>query len=201
MKRALIAAAIVLAGFGFAIAQAPQFATSQPPLGYVAENAANKGAASGYASLDSTTKVPDAQLPADQCTLTKYTVAFNDTALNASSATPSKTLFTAASTSVRVCLVEIAGTTSFTGITNLTAATVKLASSAGTPMLYSPNQDIFGTVGATTNNYWSDAGNTMDRANLGVVAYFTFTCSSGNCYGSGLSAGSVSITVGTRTMP
>jgi hypothetical protein len=145
--------------------------------------------------------IADAQLPTDQCTLTKYTVAFNDTSLNTSSAAPTKTLVTLGSTSVRICLVEISGTTSFTGITNLTAATVRLQSSAGTALLYSPNQDLFGSVGASTNNFWSDAGSMIDRTGLGVVAAFTFTCSSGNCFGSGLSAGSVNITVGTRTMP
>ena len=148
-----------------------------------------------------TTARAQAALAGAICTPTKYTVTFNDTSLNSASATPSKTLFTAASTSTRICLVEISGTASFSGIANLTAATVRIGSNAGTPLLYSPNQDIFGTVGPTTNNYWSDSGNTMDRSNLGVVAYFTFTCSSGNCYGSGLTAGSVNITIGTRTMP
>ena len=36
----------------------------QPALGYTPENAANKGAANGYAGLDGTGKVPAAQLPA-----------------------------------------------------------------------------------------------------------------------------------------
>jgi len=146
--------------------------------------------------------LPDAQLPADQCVLTKYTVAYNDSALTGvSNATPTKTLFSLPSTSSRICLVEISGTASFAGIGNLTAATVRLQSGAGTPVLYSPNQDIFGAVGPTTNNYWTDAGSTADRTNQGVAAAFTFTCSSGNCYSSGLTAGSVNITVGVRTMP
>jgi hypothetical protein len=97
--------------------------------------------------------------------------------------------------------VEISGTTSFAGVSNLTASTVRLQSGASTPILYSPNQDIFGTVGPSTNNYWTDSGSTVDRTNQGVVAAFTFTCSSGNCYSSGLTAGSVDITIGVRTMP
>lgn len=144
----------------------------------------------------------DAQLPSDQCTLTKYTIASGDSSLTGvSSAAPTKTLFTLPSTSTRICLIEIAGTASFTGIANLTAATVRLQSSATTPLLYSPNQDVFGTVGPSTNNYWTDSGNTADRTASGVVAAFTFTCSTGTCYSSGLTAGSVYITVGTRTMP
>jgi hypothetical protein len=78
---------------------------------------------------------------------------------------------------------------------------VRLQSGATTPLLYSPNQDIFGTVGPATNNYWTDAGNSADRTNQSVGVAFTFTCSSGNCYSSGLTAGSVNITVGVRTMP
>jgi len=146
--------------------------------------------------------LPDAQLPSDQCVLTKYTVAYNDASLTGvSSATPTKALFTLPGTSSRICLIEISGTSSFTGISNLTAATVRLQSGAGTPLLYSPNQDVYGTVGATTNNYWTDSGSTADRTNQNVVAGFTFTCSSGSCYSTGLTAGSVNITVGVRTMP
>jgi hypothetical protein len=152
---------------------------------------------------DNSTKVATtAYVDAASCALTKYTVAYNDAALTGvSGATPTKTLLTLPSTSSRICLVEIGGTTSFTGISNLTAATVRLQSGAGTPLLYSPNQDIFGAVGPATNNYWTDAGNNADRTNQSVVAAFTFTCSSGNCYSSGLTAGSVNITVGVRTMP
>jgi hypothetical protein len=146
--------------------------------------------------------LPDAQLPSDQCVPTKYTVAYNDASLTGvSSATPTKALFTLPGTSSRICLIEISGTSSFTGISNLTAATVRLQSGAGTPLLYSPNQDVYGTVGATTNNYWTDSGSTADRTNQNVVAGFTFTCSSGSCYSTGLTAGSVNITVGVRTMP
>jgi len=36
---------------------------SDPSLGYIAENVANKNQANGYAGLDSTGKVPEAQLP------------------------------------------------------------------------------------------------------------------------------------------
>jgi len=152
---------------------------------------------------DNSTKVATtAYADAEGCALTKYTVAYNDAALTGvSSATPTKALVTLPGTSSRICLVEISGTTSFTGITNLTAATVRLQSGAGTPLLYSPNQDIFGAVGPATNNYWTDAGSTADRTSQSVVAAFTFTCSSGNCYSSGLTAGSVNITVGVRTMP
>lgn len=154
------------------------------------------------ASNISTGTLGAARLPSDQCILTKYTIAYNDSSLaGVSSASPTKTLFSLPSTSTRICLIEIAGSTSFTGISNLTAATVRLQSAAATPLLYSPNQDIFGAVGSSTNNYWTDAGNTADRTNQSVVAAFAFTCSSGSCYGSGLSDGSVSITVGTRTMP
>ena len=138
---------------------------------------------------------------ATSCQFTKYTVAFNNASLNTSSATPTVPIATLASTSSRICFLEISGTTSFTGIANLTAATVRLQSGAGTPLLYSPNQDIFGTVGPTTNNYWTDSGSTADRTNQTVNAAFTFTCSSGSCYGSGLTAGSVSITIGVLTTP
>ncbi|MDR3793374.1 MAG: hypothetical protein P4L03_08335 [Terracidiphilus sp.] len=152
---------------------------------------------------DNSTKVATtAYADAESCVLTKYTVPYNDLSLTGvSSATPTKTLLTLPGTSSRICMVEISGTTSFVGISNLTAATMRLQSGAGTPLLYSPNQDIFGTVGPATNNYWTDAGSTADRTSQSVVAAFTFTCSSGNCYSSGLTAGSVNITVGVRTMP
>ena len=144
----------------------------------------------------------DAQLPSDQCTLTKYTVTSSALALvTPALAAPTYTLTTLPSTSTRICLIEISGTTSFAGITNLTGATVRVQSNAATPLYYSPNQDIFGTVGPTTNNYWTDSGNIADRTNLVVMAAFTFTCSSGSCLSSGLTAGSVNITIGTRTMP
>ncbi len=154
------------------------------------------------AFTDISGSVADSQLPADQCALLTYTIPYNDPALTSvASASPTKTLLTLPSTSTRICLIEITGTSAFTGIANLTAATVRLQSSAATPLLYSPNQDIFGTVGPTTNNFWTDAGNMADRTAPRVEAAFTFTCSSGNCYSTGLTAGAVSITVGTRTMP
>jgi hypothetical protein len=144
----------------------------------------------------------DTQLPPDQCTLTTYTIPYNDAALSGvSSATPTKTLLTLPSSSARICLIEISGTTSFAGIPNLTGATVRLQSNAATPLLYTPSQDIFGIVGPSTNNFWTDSGNMADRTAQAVVAAFTFTCSSGNCYALGLTAGSVYITLGVRTMP
>lgn len=41
-----------------------EVSAKQVSLGYTPENVANKGAANGYASLDATTKIPAAQLPA-----------------------------------------------------------------------------------------------------------------------------------------
>lgn len=137
----------------------------------------------------------DAQLPSDQCTLAKYTVQYTQLTA-AASATPSVTLFSLPSTSTRICLLEISGTQSFTG-SAITAGTVRLQSGATTPVLYSPNQDIFGTVGPTTNNYWTDSGNMADRTSQSVVAQFTFT----GATSSALTQGAVTITVGTRTMP
>lgn len=133
-----------------------------------------------------------------------YTISYNDSALTGvSSATPTKTLFSltapSGTTIPGICGIIIQGTTSFTGIANLTVATVRLQSGAGTPLPYSANQDIFGTVGATTNNFLIDYGLQVDRSNQSVVAAFTFSCSSGNCYSSGLTAGSVTIKVGTAT--
>lgn len=141
------------------------------------------------------TSVPDSGLPADQCVLTKYTVAFSALTSQATT-TPTSPLFTMAGTSTRICLVEIAGTTSFAG-TSVTAANVHVQSGSGTPILYSPNQDIFGSVGPGTNNYWSDYGNAADRTNTSVVAAFTLTGANATA----LTAGSVSITIGIRTMP
>ena len=138
----------------------------------------------------------DSQLPSDQCTLAKYTIT-GAQLVAAASATPTVTLYTLPSTSARICLVEISGTTSFTG-TGIAAATVRLQSGAGTPVLYSPNQDVFGTVGPATNNYWTDVGNMADRTNQSVVAAFTFT---GATSAAVSPAASVSITIGTRTMP
>ena len=132
---------------------------------------------------------------ASLCALTKYTVAYTSLT-GAASLTPVVTLATLAGTSTRICLVEITGTTSFAG-TGITAGTVRVQSGAGTPQLYSPNQDIFGAVGASTNNYWTDAGNQADRTNQTVNAAFTFTGATSAL----LSAGSVNITIGTRTMP
>jgi len=138
----------------------------------------------------------DAQLPSDQCTLTKYTITGAQLTA-AASATPTVTLYTLPSTSTRICLVEISGTTSFTG-TGITAATVRLQSGAATPILYSPNQDVFGAVGPATNNYWTDIGNMADRTNQSVVAAFAF---SGATSAAVSPTASVSITIGTRTMP
>jgi hypothetical protein len=84
----------------------------------------------------------------------------------------------------------------FTG-TGITTATVRLQSGASTPIYYSPNQDITTIAsGASANDYWSDAGNMADRSNQSVYVAFTFPASSAN-----LSAGTVKITIGTRTMP
>lgn len=138
----------------------------------------------------------DSQLPTDQCTLTKYTITGSQLTA-AASFTPGVTLLTLPSTSTRICLLEISGTTSFTGA-GITAATVRMQSGAATPLLYSPNQDIFGTVGPTTNNFWSDAGNIADRTNQSVVAAFTFT---GATSATVSTAASVTITIGIRTMP
>ena len=141
-----------------------------------------------------------AQMPADYCVLTKTTIGFASLQ-GAASATPTYALTSLPSTSARICLVEINPTTNFSGISNLTAATVLIRSGAGTPLPYSPQQDIFGTVGTGTNNFWSDAGNAADRTNQSVIAAFTFTCSSGSCLSSGLAQGQVIITIGTRIMP
>lgn len=134
------------------------------------------------------------------CVDTKYTIPYDDAALNVSSPTPTKTLAATLDTDVRVCRLEISGTASFTGIANLTAAVVNVGSGL-TMQFYGPNQDIFGTVGPTTNNYWSDVLNILDRTDTNVVAYFTFTCSEGDCYASGLTGGSVDIIIGTYTRP
>ncbi len=153
-------------------------------------------ASSQPAFTDISGSAADAQLPGDQCTLTKYTIT-GAQLVAAASATPTVTLATLPSTSTRICLIEIAGTSSFTG-TNITAATARVQSGAATPVLYSPNQDIFGTVGPTTNNYWTDSGNMADRTNPSVVAAFTFT----GATSAGVStAASVFITIGIRTMP
>jgi hypothetical protein len=137
----------------------------------------------------------DSQLPSDQCVLTKTTISYTNLTA-AASATPTYALPALAGTSSRICLVEIAGTTSFAG-TSLTAMTVRVQSGSGTPLYYSPNQDVFGTVGTSTNNYWSDTGNMADRTNTGVTAQFTLT----GAVSSALTAGSVNITIGVRTMP
>ena len=162
--------------------------------GNVVDAGAPCGTGSGSGGSSGT--VTDAQLPTDQCVLSKYTVTGSQLTA-AASATPAVTLFTLPSTSSRICLVEIAGTNSFTGGA-ITAATVRLQSGAATPLLYSPNQDIFGAVGPTTNNYWTDTGNMADRTNQNVVAAFTFTGATSAVVSV---TASVTITVGTRTMP
>jgi len=146
--------------------------------------------------------VTDAQLPSDQCVLTTYTVPYSSLTA-AASTTPTALLTTLAGTSTRICLVEIivppvatGFTGGFTG-TGITTATVRLQSGASTPIYYSPNQDITTIAsGASANDYWSDAGNMADRSNQSVYVAFTFPASSAN-----LSAGTVKITIGTRTMP
>jgi len=140
--------------------------------------------------------VADSQLPSDQCTLTKYAISY--TALQAAaSATPTSTVAVLPSTSARICLLEISGSSGFTG-SGITAATVRLQSGAATPLLYSPNQDIGTAVNTTPNNdFWSDSGNMADRTNLNIVAAFTFT----GGLSSALTAGNVYITIGIRTMP
>lgn len=146
--------------------------------------------------------VTDAQLPSDQCVLTTYTVPYSSLTA-AASVTPTALLTTLAGTSTRICLVEIivppvatGFTGGFTG-TGITTATVRLQSGASTPIYYSPNQDISTIAsGASANDYWTDSGNMADRSNQSVYAAFTFPASSAN-----LSAGTVKITIGTRTMP
>jgi hypothetical protein len=139
----------------------------------------------------------DAQLPTDQCTLTKYSITGAQLTSQAS-ATPTVQITTLASTNTRICLVEISGSTSFTG-TGITSATVRLQSGAATnPTLYSPNQDLFGAVGPSTNNYWTDSGNMADRTNQNVVAAFTFVGANSSAVSPGAL---VYITIGTRTMP
>jgi hypothetical protein len=139
--------------------------------------------------------LPDARLASDQCTLTKYVIAYGSLT-GAASLTPTSTLVTMAGTSTRICYIEISGTTSFAG-TSVTAATVRLQSGAGTPLLYSPNQDIFGSVGNATNNYWLDAGAAADRTNQAIVAAFTFV----GATSAALTAGSVDVVIGLRTRP
>ena len=158
-------------------------------------NVADAGAACGSGGGT----VTDASLPTDQCVLqTPVTISYSSLT-GAASATPTYTLSTLAlpSTSTRICLVEITGTTQFAG-TSITAGTVRLQSGASTPQLYSPNQDILtNAVGPTTNNFWSDSGNMADRTNSSIVAAFTFTGGTS----AALTAGAVKITVGFRTMP
>ncbi len=148
------------------------------------------------ASGSSSGSITDAQLPTDQCTLSTYTVPYTSLTA-AASTTPTSLLTTLAGTSTRICLVEIiVPTTGFAG-TGITSATVRLQSGAATPQTYSPNQDVTTVAtGANANDYWTDSGSMADRTNQNVYAAFTFNASSAN-----LTAGSVKITIGTRTMP
>ena len=139
--------------------------------------------------------VTDTQLPSDQCVLTGYTVSYS----NLTGLTPvSAPLYTITGLSVasnqRICFIDIAPSTAFSGATGATAYTVRLQSSAGTPMLYSPNQDISSTANA--NNFFTDSGSIVDKTATGVVAAFTFTSATALP-----TAGVVKIVIGVRTMP
>lgn len=152
-------------------------------------------AASGTGTITATS-VPDSGLPSDQCVLTATTVSY--TSLTAAAATSvTFALPSLTNTSTRICLLEISGTSgsssAFVG-TSLASATVRVQSGNG--LFYSPNQDVFGNLVTTANDFWSDAGNMADRTSQTVDAVFTFNVSSAN-----LTAGSVKITIGTRQMP
>jgi hypothetical protein len=139
----------------------------------------------------------DSQMPSDHCQLNTYSVGATSGTVNLSGVTPFTapvaTLVTLPSVNTRICFVEIMPSTAFTA-TGATALTVRLQSSAGTPIAYTPNQDV-STVGA--NNFWTDAGSMADRSTGGqsVQAAFTFTGAT-----AAASAGQVNIIIGTRTV-
>lgn len=99
-------------------AQISAWTAKQAALGYTPENVSNKGVANGYASLDASTKVPAAQLPAATTSVTGI-VSLNDTNTStsttiAATANAAKKAFdraVAAETAAKAASVSITGDT------------------------------------------------------------------------------------------
>ena len=154
-------------------------------LGYTPENAANKGVANGYASLDGSGTVPTSQLPAAVLGAVKYQGAWN-------ASTNSPTLTSSTGTQGYYYVVSVAGSTTLDGISDWvvgdwvifngsvwqkidnTDAVVSVAGKTGVVTLNT------GDVSESGNLYYTDArarsaisvtGSLSYNSTTGVISY------------------------------